>query len=165
VPWKILIPLALPVILVSSLILVYLRSPQPKQDTVVLADLTNLTTDPAFGSSLKAALAADLEQPGFPHILSAAEIRETLRLTGQIGVPTLSQDAAREVCRRTGGKAVIAGSISESGSEFLVDLKATGCSTADVVAEAQARILGKDRVLEALQVAASQLRAKLAESR
>jgi hypothetical protein len=165
VPWKILVPLALPVIIVSSFVLLYMRKPHAKQGTIVLADFSNTTTDPAFTSWLKAALAADLAQPGFPRILSAAEVSRTLGLSAQLEAQPLNEFAARDVCRRTGSKAVVAGSIAESGGEFVVDLTATGCSSSNVVAEARARTKEKDRVPDALQGAASQLRAKLVELR
>lgn len=164
-PWKILIPLALPVIIVSSFVLLYMRNPHAQQGTIVLADFRNTTTDPAFASWLKAALAADLEQPGFPRILSAAEVSRTLGHSAPLEAQPLNEFAARDVCRRTGSKAVVAGSISESGGEFVVDLTATGCSSSEVVAEARARTKDKDRVPDAVQGAASQLRAKLVELR
>jgi hypothetical protein len=165
VPWKILVPLALPVILVSFFILLYVRNPHARKDAVVLADFTNSTRDPTLSVSLKQALVLDLERPGFPHILSDSEISESLRLMGRpSGVP-MTEDAARDVCRRTGSKAVLAGSVSTLNGGYLVRLKASGCGSRDVVAEAEAQASGEEGLLGALHVAASVLRAKLVESR
>ena len=164
-PWKILIPLALPVILVSFFILFYIRTPHARKDAVVLADFTNSTKDPTLNASLKQALALDLKRPGFPHILSDAEISESLRLMGRSSGVPMTEDLARDVCRRTGSKAVLAGSISKPDGEYLVRLKASGCGIGEVVAEAEAQASGEEGVLDALHVAASDLRAKLVESR
>jgi hypothetical protein len=165
VPWKILIPLALPVIVVSFFILLYMRNPHPRKETVVLADFTNSTKDPTLNASLKQALALDLERPGFPRILSDAEISESLRLMGRSSAVAMTEEVARDVCRRTGSKAVLAGSISKPNGEYVVRLKASGCGTREVVAEAEAQASGEAGVLDALHVAASDLRAKLVESR
>jgi eukaryotic-like serine/threonine-protein kinase len=165
VPWKILIPLALPVILVSFFILFYIRNPHARKDAVVLTDFTNSTNDPTLSASLKQALALDLERPGFPRILSDSEISESLRLMGRSSGIPMTEDVARDVCRRTGSQAVLAGSISKPNGQYLVHLKASGCGIRDVVAEAEAQASGEEGALDALHVAASDLRAKLVESR
>jgi hypothetical protein len=165
VPWKILIPLALPVILVSFFVLSYVRNPHASKASVVLADFTNSTSDPSLNASLKQALALDLERAGFPRILTDSEVSESLRLMGRSSAIPMTEEVAREVCRRTGSKAVLAGAISKPNGDYLVHLKASGCGIRDVVAEAEAQASGEGGVLDALHVAASDLRAKLVESR
>jgi hypothetical protein len=71
---------------------------------------------------------------------------------------------ARELCLRTGSKAIIAGSVSKLGSQYVIGLNASACSTGDPLAEQQSQANGKEEVLKALNQAASALRAKLGES-
>jgi hypothetical protein len=165
VPWKILIPLALPVVIVSFFILFYMRTSHSKNDAVVLADIVDTTDDPSFASSLKLALATDFNQPGFPHVLSDAEVTESLRTIGYAPETRLTAVLAREVCRKENAKAVIVASLSKGSDDYAIDLKATGCRGSDIVAETQGRTSDKSGVLEVLNAAARQLRARIVESR
>ena len=76
--------------------------------------------------------------------------------------PTL--DVMREVCQRTGSKAMVTGSIAELGSQYVIGLKAVNCNTGEVLAEAQEQATSKEAVLKALDKAAVSLRSKLGES-
>jgi eukaryotic-like serine/threonine-protein kinase len=166
--WKILAPGA--VLVVAALIAsgVYLRSrstaPLTEKDTVVLADFANTTGDPVFDDALKQALAVQLEQSPFLNILSEQKVSETLRLMGRSSNERLTQDSARELCQRTGSKAMIAGSISGLGSQYLVGLNAVDCSTGDSLAKEQVQATSKEDVVKALGKAASSLRTKVGES-
>ena len=53
------------------------------QDTIVLADFTNSTSDPVFDGALKVALAVALEQSPFLKVFPDDRMRETLRLMGK----------------------------------------------------------------------------------
>jgi len=76
----------------------------------------------------------------------------------------LTPEVTREVCLRTGSKAMLTGSIAGLGSQFVIGLKAVNCNTGDVLAEAQEQASGKEAVLKALDNAAVSLRSKLGES-
>ena len=76
----------------------------------------------------------------------------------------LTPEVAREVCQRTGSKAMVTGSIAELGSQYVIGLKAVDCDTGDVLAEVQEQAAGKEAVLKALDAAAISLRSKLGES-
>ncbi len=166
--WKILIPVAAVVVAAAIAAFLYLR-PKPAQpltekDTVVLADFTNSTGDPVFDGTLKQALAVDLEQSPFLNILSERKVSETLRLMGRPATDHVTQDVAKELCVRTGSKAILAGSISSLGTQYVVGLEADACSTGDTLAKEEAEATGKEGVLKALGTAASSLRNKLGES-
>src|SRR5438309_1696925 len=135
-----------------------------EKDLVVLADFANSTGDTVFDGALKQALAVQLEQSPFLNILSERKMNETLRLMSHPSGEKVTEDLAREVCLRTGSKAVLSGTISSLGSQFLIGLKATSCGTGDVLAEQQASAPGKEEVLKALDTAATGLRSKLGES-
>src|SRR5450759_5594171 len=76
----------------------------------------------------------------------------------------LTPEVTSEVCQRTGGKAMLTGSIAGLGSQYVIGLKAVNCNTGDVLAEAQEQAAGKEAVLKALDNAAVRLRSELGES-
>ena len=89
---------------------------------------------------------------------------DTLKLMGRPAGDRLTPEVTREVCQRTGSKAMLTGSIAGLGSQYVIGLKAVNCNTGDVLAEAQEQAAGKEAVLKALDAAAVSLRSKLGES-
>jgi eukaryotic-like serine/threonine-protein kinase len=128
---------------------------------VVLADFANSTGDPAFDGTLRQGLAVQLEQSPFLSLISEDRIKQVLAMMGRPGDARLTAEIAREVCQRTGSAAVIDGSIARLGSQYVLGLKAVNCHTGDALAEEQATVDSKERVLKALSDATAQLRAKL----
>ena len=140
------------------------RAPKlTERDTIVLADFDNKTGDPVFDDSLQQALFIQLQQSPFLNVLSDRKVRATLRLMNRSGA-TLSADTTREICVRTSSKAMLLGSIAASGHGYVIDLKAVGCNSGDVLAETQEQAAAKDTVLKALDGAASSVRSRLGES-
>ena len=135
-----------------------------EKDTVALTDFINHTGDPVFDDALKQALSVDLEQSPFLNILSDRKVSETLRLMGRPANERITMDVGRELCLRTGSKALLGGAISSLGSHYLIDLNAVACKTGDTLAKEQAEATSKEEVLKALSRASSNLRAKLGES-
>jgi serine/threonine protein kinase/tetratricopeptide (TPR) repeat protein len=134
------------------------------KDTIVLADFTNATGDAVFDESLKRALAVSLQQSPFLSLLSDQEVQRTIRLMGRPLNTPLSRDVANEVCQRSGAKAVLEGTISAVGSQYLITLDAVNCASGAALAQTGANAPNKEKVLEALGEAASELRGKLGES-
>jgi tetratricopeptide (TPR) repeat protein len=166
--WKILVPAA---ILVGAALVgggYYFRSrpatPLTEKDTVVLADFDNTTGDAVFDGTLKQALAVDLEQSPFLNVLSDRRINETMQLMGRGRNERVTRDVAQEICVRTGGKALLAGSISHLGNEYLVGLEAVGCGNGDSLAKEQAPASSKEDAVRAVDKVAANLRTKLGES-
>jgi eukaryotic-like serine/threonine-protein kinase len=174
--WKVLLPAAAVVValIVGGL---YWRShsansatsatnatPLTEKDTVVLADFTNSTGDPVFDDALKQALGVQLGQSPFVNILSDRRVEETVHLMGRPSNERISRDVARELCIRTGSKAIVLGSISNLGGQYVIGVDAVGCSSGDTLAQEQEEAAGKQEVLKALGKAVTNLRAKLGES-
>jgi serine/threonine protein kinase/tetratricopeptide (TPR) repeat protein len=134
------------------------------QDTIVLADFDNKTGDPIFDDSLKQGLSVQLGQSPFLNVLPNRKVRGVLKLMNRSASDRLTEDVAREICLRTGSKAVLNGSIARFGSEFVIGLNAVNCNTGDLLAQAQAQAASKEAVLNALDAAANQLRSELGES-
>jgi serine/threonine protein kinase/tetratricopeptide (TPR) repeat protein len=170
--WKVLVPAA---VIVVALIAggVYWRSrstssvattPLTEKDTVVLADFDNKTGDSVFDDALKQALAVDLGQSPFLNILSERRVGETMQLMGRKPGDRITLDVAREICLRTGTKALLNGSISRLGTQYVIGLEAINCNTGDVLAKEQAEASAKEGVLKTLDQVATSMRTKLGES-
>jgi serine/threonine protein kinase/tetratricopeptide (TPR) repeat protein len=143
------------------------QHPNPKltdKDTVVLTDFTNTTGDPVFDETLKQALAVQLGQSPFLNIISEQKLAEALRLMGRQPSDRVSGEVARQLCVRTGCKAIVSGSISNLGDEYVIAVSAVGCTSGDTLAQEQQEAGTKQEVLKALGKAASSLRGKLGES-
>jgi eukaryotic-like serine/threonine-protein kinase len=170
--WKVLVPAA---VVVVALIAggVYWRSrstssvattPLTEKDTVVLADFDNRTGDAVFDDALKQALAVDLGQSPFLNILSERRVGETMQLMGRKPGDKITLDVAREICLRTGTKALLNGSISRLGTQYVIGLEAVNCNTGDVLAKEQGEASAKESVLKTLDQVATSMRTKLGES-
>jgi eukaryotic-like serine/threonine-protein kinase len=167
--WKILVPAAAVVVAAAIAAIYYLRprpaaTPLTEKDTIVLADFDNKTGDPVFDDALKQALAVQLGQSPFLNILSERKVEETLGLMGRPANERITRDVARELCVRTGSKAILLGSISNLGGQYVIGVDAVGCSSGDTLAEEQEEAATKTDVLKALSKAAASLRSKLGES-
>jgi hypothetical protein len=140
------------------------KKPLTERDTVVLAGFTNTTGDPVFDETLRQGMAVELQQSPFLSLVSDGRIRHTLQLMGQPADARLTSEIARELCERTGSAAVLDGSITCLGSQYVVGLRARSCATGDVLAEEQAEAVRKEDVLNTLSNAASKFRVRLGES-
>jgi serine/threonine protein kinase/tetratricopeptide (TPR) repeat protein len=145
---------------------IYSRRPAPltDKDTIVLAEFTNTTGDPVFDDTLRQGLAAQLQQSPFLSLVSDERIRRTLPLMNQPADARLTADVARIVCVRTGGAAVLQGSIAALGSQYVLGLSATNCATGDILADEQAQASRKEDVLTTLSQMATRFRTRVGES-
>ena len=165
--WKIAVPLLLVALLVAGGL--YYRSHRQStrltdKDTIVLSDFDNKAGDSVFDETLKQGLSVQLEQSPFLSLISERRVIETLKLMGRSPGERLTPEVTREVCQRTGSKAMLTGSIAGLGSQYVIGLRAVNCNTGEVLAEAQEQAAGKETVLKALGNAAISLRGKLGES-
>ena len=135
------------------------------RDTIVLADFANTTGDPVFDDTLRQGLAAQLQQSPFLSVVSDDRIRRTLALMEQPADTSLAPEIAQAVCVRTESAAVLSGSISSLGSQYVLALRATSCSTGDILADEQVQVARKEDVLGALSEMTTQVRERLGESR
>ena len=146
----------------------YYRSQQSQpltdKDTIVLADFTNKTGDPVFNGTLRQGLSAQLEQTPFLRLISDSIIAHTLTLMSNPKDARLAPEVAREVGQRLGSAAVVEGSISALGSQYVLGLQAVDCRSGNLLAQEQETADGKEHVLKALGEAATKLRRKLGES-
>ena len=133
-------------------------------DTIVLADFTNKTGDAVFDETLRQGLAVQLEQSPYLSMVSDERIQKTLGLMGQAADARLTPETAKDVCERTGGAAVLDGSIAPLGSQFVLGLRARNCHTGNLLDEEQAQAARKEDVLSALSQIAVRFRRRVGES-
>uniref|UniRef100_Q024W6 Serine/threonine protein kinase n=1 Tax=Solibacter usitatus (strain Ellin6076) TaxID=234267 RepID=Q024W6_SOLUE len=141
------------------------RTPKSTQRArLVLAEFENRTGDPVFDGILRQGLSAQLEQSPFLTLVSDQEVRQVLRMMCRPPETRLTPEVAQEICERTGGTAVLEGSVASLGSQYILWLRARSCRSGDVLGQEQAQAGTKEQVLEALTRIAAQIRARLGES-
>lgn len=134
------------------------------EDTIVLGDFANSTSDPIFDDTLKEALTVTLRQSPFLNILPEAKIAKTLKLMTREPTTALTPALASEVCQRSDSKAYVAGSIGRLDTAYVVGLKAVNCHNGETLAQEQLTAGSKEQVLVSLGEAATKLRRELGES-
>jgi TolB-like protein len=133
-------------------------------DMIVVAEFVNKTGDPAFDDTLRQGLVVQLQQSPFLSLVSDQKIRATLKLMGKPADAQLTGDAAREVCERVGARAVLTGSITSLGAQYVMNLRADGCASGDSLDNQQADAAGKEQVLKTLGEMAGRFRSRAGES-
>jgi tetratricopeptide (TPR) repeat protein len=124
----------------------------------------NTTPDPIFDGTLKKALAVDLEQSPYLNVFPEQKVQQTLKFMGRSPDERVTSEIGREICQRNGIKALMTGSIASLGNEYVLTLEAVNASTGDSLARDQVQAKSKERVLSALQEAATHVRRNLGES-
>lgn len=139
------------------------RQPLAATDTVILAAFRNGTGDALFDDTLRQALVLQLEESPFINVLGDRQVAAALQTMGLPASQAITADVARQICVRTGSKAVLQGAITRQGSGYRLDLVAADCARGAELAHAGNEAPRKAGVLEALSRAASSLRVELGE--
>jgi serine/threonine protein kinase/Flp pilus assembly protein TadD len=134
------------------------------KDQLILADFTNQTGDAVFDSTLKEALAIQLEQSPLLQLVSDAEMHNNLQYLGQSGAQRITPELAQQLGQRLGVKAYLAGTIANLGPSYVISINAVNCATGEVFAREQETAPDKTAVLAAVAKAATAMRARLGES-
>ena len=134
------------------------------KDQLILADFTNQTGDAVFDSTLKEALAIQLEQSPLLQLVSDAEMHNNLQYLGQSGAQKITPELAQQLGQRLGVKAYLAGTIASLGPSYVISINAVNCATGEVFAREQETAADKTAVLAAVAKAATAMRARLGES-
>jgi len=166
--WQVLVPAI--VVLLGLAVAGYLtfRAPSAPQltdkDELILADFTNQTGDAVFDSTLKEALAIQLEQSPLIQLVSDAELHNSLQYLGQAKDQRITPELAQQICQRLAVKAYLAGTIEPLGSSYVISINAVNCATGDVFGREQITAADKSAVLGAVSTVATAMRARLGES-
>jgi eukaryotic-like serine/threonine-protein kinase len=146
----------------------YLRKPPAVQltdkDQLILADFTNQTGESVFDSTLKEALAIQLEQSPLLQLVSDAELHSNLQYLGQAKDQKITPELAQQLGQRLGVKAYLAGSIASLGKSYVIQINAVNVATGEIFAREQVTANDQTGVLQAVSQAATAMRARLGES-
>jgi serine/threonine protein kinase/Tfp pilus assembly protein PilF len=134
------------------------------KDTIVLADFENKTADPVFDDTLRQALLVELQQSPFLSMIGDQQVQQALDLMGRPKDARLTPPIAREICVRTGSAAILDGSITSLGSQYVLGLRAKTCDTGNILDEEQAQAARREDVLNTLGQIARQFRTRVGES-
>jgi len=164
--WRWVSALTVILLVIGIIVAVRVRSHAAlnEADMVLVPDFVNTTGDAVFDGTLKQALTVEIGQSPYVNVLSDRKIGQTLKLMGRPAGQPVTIDAAREICQRTGTKALVAGTISSLGRHYVIGLEATTCQAGDSLAREKGEANSKEEVLKTLSAACSRLRTKLGES-
>src|ERR1700733_6532998 len=135
-----------------------------EKDSILITDFVNTTADPVFDGTLKKAVAVDLEQSPYINVFPDQKVRQTLQFMGRRPEDRVSSEVGREICLRDGIKAILNGSISNIGSQYVVSLDAVNASSGESLAREEVQASSKEDVLNSIHKAGTSLRRKLGES-
>ncbi len=137
-------------------------------DTLVLADLSNQTSDAALGDGMNLVLQVALQQTPYLNLLGGDKVHETARQLGLSDdtkiTPLVTPQVALQVCRKTNSRAVISASIADAGNRFRIGLSAIDCQSGTTLEQVLHDAETREDIVRALGLSASQLRASLGES-
>ena len=130
----------------------------------MVADFDNRTGEPVFDDALRQALVVALRQSPYLNVVSDDRMQETLRLMQRPPTERLTEAVAREACQRQNVKAMLAGSIAQLGTAYVITVNAAECATGRPLATEQVQSARREDVLAELGRAARSVREKLGES-
>ncbi len=134
-------------------------------DTVVLADIANQTSDPVFDDALNTALRIEFEQTPYFNLLAPDKVRGTMNLLNYPDKEKVTPERARGVCLRTNSRAVIAGSIADVGNRFRVELRGIDCNSGQAFARVAEVVASRNEIVHALGGMGEELRSEMGEPR
>lgn len=139
------------------------RATLSADDTIVVADVTNLSADPVFDDAIRTPLLISLEQTPYLNVLAPDKVSGTLKLLNIPVDAKITPDIARRVCLRTNSKLIIAGSIADAGNHFRLELNALSCKNGDLIARVRKDVARRNEIVHMVGVSTAQLRGRLGE--
>jgi eukaryotic-like serine/threonine-protein kinase len=135
-----------------------------ERDSILIADLENLTGDKVFDRSLRAALEVGIAQSRFVNVFPPGRLEDARRRMQKTGSDPLDEALASEVAVREGVKAVFICSIAQVGGVYSLTARLLDPHTRAAVLTESIQATGKDQVLPALDTLATRVRRNLGES-
>lgn len=131
---------------------------------IVLADFENGSRDSLLAPALTEAIRVDLSQSGAVRLVDPEGVREALERMERPAGATLDLETAREIARREGAKAVVAGAVDQIGSAYAVRLRLVEANTGEDLATFRQTADDDGEVIDALDRVSRSLRARIGES-
>ena len=134
------------------------------RDSILIAHFVNNTGEAVFDETLATALKVQLGQSPFLDIVSDDRVAEELRLMGRDADQELDSTVARDLCQRLNVKAMLEGSVSRLGSNYVLLLNAMDCRTGESIGRQQGEATSSEQVLLELGSLSREMRTTLGES-
>ncbi len=135
-----------------------------ERDRLIIADFTNQTRDTLLGPAVTQAFRVDFSQSKLVSPVEADYIRRVLRLMQRPDSMLLSLPVARDIAKRGGFKAVVAGDLRQVGPSILVSAQLVSAESGTVLFTARATAKDSTAILDAVDKVSKQLRNKIGES-
>jgi tetratricopeptide (TPR) repeat protein len=132
-------------------------------DTIVLADVTNQTSDPVLDDAIDFALRIELAQTPFLRVLDEEKVRGYMKELNQPIDGRITLGIARQVCAKTSSKAMVTSAIADTGNGYRIMMKAIDCANGKTVAQSARNVTYRKNLVHELGVAGSELRAEMGE--
>ena len=132
-------------------------------DTIVIAHLTNATSERVFDEALYTALRISLEQTPYLNVLADNKVLGTLAALKLDAGTRITPEVALQVCRHTGSRVVVAPSIADAGNQLRLQLRSIDCQSGSDITLIANEAASRDDVVGALGTSALQLREELGE--
>ena len=163
-----LLVLAIPALAVLAAVAYFIwRSSQPpdfkERDTIVIADFVNTTGDTVFDDGLRQAATVLFQQTPFVTVVADQSVLRHLRVMARPIDDPFTGETVREVCRRSGAKASVEGSIAPRGSVYVVAIGIINCATGVTIADEAVDASSKAEVINQLGAAIVSLRKQIGE--
>jgi serine/threonine protein kinase/tetratricopeptide (TPR) repeat protein len=132
-------------------------------DTIVLADVKNQTSDPVLDDAINFALRIELAQTPFLRVLDEEKVRGYMKELNQPIDGRITPDIARQVCAKTSSKAMVTSAIADNGNGYRIMMKAIDCANGTTVAHSVQNVTYRKNLVHELGVAGSELRGEMGE--
>ena len=132
-------------------------------DTIVIAHLTNETSNQVFDEALYTGLRVALEQTPYLNVLADSKVYGELKALSLAESTRVSPQVGLEICRRTGSKILVAPLIADAGNRLHLELTALECHSGAKIAHVEHEAASRESVIHDLGRAAAELRTRLGE--
>jgi eukaryotic-like serine/threonine-protein kinase len=139
-------------------------APFSERDWVVIGEFSNQSGQPHLDLTLRDALAYELDQSPYVNVLPRPRVVEALARMKLPADTPLTEDVGRELCAREGLKALLLGSVSKVGDQYLIAAKVLNASSGVLLASDQQVVSQISDSLAATRRLAQNLRKQVGES-
>ncbi len=129
-----------------------------ERDWVVVADLRNLTGDIRYDDTLGTAFRISLEQSRYVNVLPSARVQDTLKMMGRDPSAKVDRIVGTEVAQRSGARALLLPTVSESGGQVRVSIEVVDPATDTTVFTESVAGRGADSAVKSVGQASEALR-------
>jgi serine/threonine protein kinase len=131
------------------------------RQSLLLAEFSNSTGDPAFDDTLRYIAAAELDRSPAFEVVDNESASKLLMSMGQSGEARLTPDLARQVCEQGKGNLLAEGAINPQGSAYAIELTALDCPSGRILSREEADSKNIDDVLPTVSRLAAATRVRL----